>query len=761
MALRQIVLYPSGQEIRDVVFHTQGEIDSFIRTLDPTQYTISSDMFDELPDKWAGIAASVNFQSRNVRFGATGYDVITFQNGLDNQLFIQGNNCAYFLSIRSESDWRLYQQNSTGQSGPTGQFVPDNSVRVQPSDGQWRKIRIYKICFEPRRVSDDGGDGPVMGPPLIYEEENIPDVPTLGSGQVYVDIDPTDILTELETISTGLWTNNLSLLENPNTASFTTLQTSSSVNHILHVYNNPQDDTECFEQQYSIIYADYDGKGARDLGGLDNQTLTKAMYTQYANILLPHGQNKFNFNGTDEDYVYIIDIKRDRYKYALDPGNWQMTLVSCSFSNDIDIDSVLEDMQTASFQSSPITLVDTLTRQNTKSRPVYFSNRGYDIKIGTLEQGVGTNYVTSSIISSSVATGTATHVIQSTTPGSTTAIITGTKVYYWTHPTYNGPYMIATCSFKMYKTDEGIDSLGNPYANYTGNWTGSLKPGIGSGATIQNIIYSGSMDGAWDYYLGGKFRLGTGITTKDRTLTSARPVRLTENYINYKGNIKFGPYKILNNTTQQYATYTASYGQSVITGTFTGSAEAVFYGDGWGIADYIDTGSIDPLPTGDTSGFVLIPVKSDAYGKVYPNHGIIVLSGKKMDELGFNTNRSVERNGYNTYRLFHSMKLVLDKNLTDLSGDSLGFIGRAVELKYNKYCFIRVGNRRLNYSNNPTYQSGSVGDIIPEFTKKNQAYFTSIGIYNQNKELLAVGKVSKALVSSMTKESLFTVRIGQ
>ena len=98
--------------------------------------------------------------------------------------------------------------------------------------------------------------------------------------------------------------------------------------------------------------------------------------------------------------------------------------------------------------------------------------------------------------------------------------------------------------------------------------------------------------------------------------------------------------------------------------------------------------------------------------------------------------------------------------MTDGSGDLLGFKARFLKISYNNYYYVRVKNQLFNFSNNPTYVTGKEGLIIEPFLYKNKAYITSVGLYNSSYELLAVGKVSQPILSSMTDESLFTVKIS-
>ncbi len=609
--------------------------------------------------------------------------------------------------------------------------------------------------------------------------------------RVYYPIEIENTLRTIDVSSFALWTNNTPYLLTPSTKS---LSSNDSLDYILSVYDKSPDTlpTCSAELQYNIIYADYEGKGATDLGGLDNQTLTKAMYTQYAHVLLPHGQEKFNFNGQDEDYVYIIDIARNRFKQSLDPGNWEITFASSSFSNDNGIDSILTDMYTASYQNSTLTLVDSLTKRDSKEIPVYLSSEPYDVYIGTLEDGIGSNYITSSIASSSLARpGDNSYIVSSTTAATETTIVKGARIYYFypdgltnyrivdgvgtlveiTPPSslknVNSGATIQT-SYSM-SLKESISEYGSTRVLYEGSWTGSFSlPGT---ATLSPTLISGSCS-TYLYYDSSFQLLGTAAEyqtidglTFDRNasaIAAAKKQKLTVNSVTYDGVLKWTA-----NGTPATSLFTGSlsYNTSNISGKYTGSATMAFVTDDWGIQTFVE----DPVdPNTDftnyqdiDNGFILVPVKRTSYGRMYPSHGIIVLSGKKLDELGLNTNRSIDNHGYNTYRLYHSVKLVLDNGLTDLSGDALSFYARGVDIKRASRYFITLKNSHLNYSNNPTYISGSEGIIVDAFSKQNKAYFSSIGLYNTEKELLAIGKVSRPIMSSLTDEMLFSVKITQ
>lgn len=76
------------------------------------------------------------------------------------------------------------------------------------------------------------------------------------------------------------------------------------------------------------------------------------------------------------------------------------------------------------------------------------------------------------------------------------------------------------------------------------------------------------------------------------------------------------------------------------------------------------------------------------------------------------------------------------------------------------YVFIRSRNSEFNYSENPSFISGSTGEVIyPYFIDNPNTYPTTVGMYNDSNELLAVAKLSKPLQKDFTKEALIRVKL--
>ena len=71
--------------------------------------------------------------------------------------------------------------------------------------------------------------------------------------------------------------------------------------------------------------------------------------------------------------------------------------------------------------------------------------------------------------------------------------------------------------------------------------------------------------------------------------------------------------------------------------------------------------------------------------------------------------------------------------------------------------FCRANHNEFNYSSNPTYLSGSEIRIKNESTDDPVSYITTVGLYNDRRELLAVAKVSEPL--KKTPDTEFTLRV--
>ena len=80
------------------------------------------------------------------------------------------------------------------------------------------------------------------------------------------------------------------------------------------------------------------------------------------------------------------------------------------------------------------------------------------------------------------------------------------------------------------------------------------------------------------------------------------------------------------------------------------------------------------------------------------------------------------------------------------------------ELQSSIY-FCRAGHNEFNYSGNPSYLSSSKIVVKDESTDTPISYITTVGLYSEENELLAVAKLSEPLRKTPETEYVLRVRL--
>jgi hypothetical protein len=147
------------------------------------------------------------------------------------------------------------------------------------------------------------------------------------------------------------------------------------------------------------------------------------------------------------------------------------------------------------------------------------------------------------------------------------------------------------------------------------------------------------------------------------------------------------------------------------------------------------------------------------YGLFYPDMGIILLNPAALSSSvdiklapALNSIQSIyhQNNGNNS----GSVALLMA-----ISGGA-DFQVRRTENVSTSHYFVRANNREFNFSNNPTFVSGSVGQFAQSlFEKDPHVYITTVGLYDDSNELLAVAKTSKPIEKSFDKEIAIKVKL--
>tara|TARA_B110000977_G_C11028955_1_gene474403 strand:+ start:320 stop:1369 length:1050 start_codon:yes stop_codon:yes gene_type:complete len=165
-------------------------------------------------------------------------------------------------------------------------------------------------------------------------------------------------------------------------------------------------------------------------------------------------------------------------------------------------------------------------------------------------------------------------------------------------------------------------------------------------------------------------------------------------------------------------------------------------------------GSTHTVPPISSSGTTAGSTPSGEYGKFLPDVGLLILNASALSldfasgGLGMPadlaaTDAALNSNNNTLFERFISGTFKLNSQETITSD----------------FVFVRLPNADFNYTTNPSMISGSGEFVYSSLINNPQTYVTTVGMYNDNNELLAVAKMSKPLVKDFTKEALIRVKL--
>lgn len=139
------------------------------------------------------------------------------------------------------------------------------------------------------------------------------------------------------------------------------------------------------------------------------------------------------------------------------------------------------------------------------------------------------------------------------------------------------------------------------------------------------------------------------------------------------------------------------------------------------------------------------------YGMMLPDIGVIILdaSGSLTPYIQAASllTSSAQNNYLNLYKSITSGLL------------TQGFQLQSEEVISSRYFFTRVKNSEFNYTTNPSIIDNNGNLLYTTLINNPQTYPTTVGMYNDNNELLAVAKLSKPLTKDFTKEALIRIKL--
>ena len=149
---------------------------------------------------------------------------------------------------------------------------------------------------------------------------------------------------------------------------------------------------------------------------------------------------------------------------------------------------------------------------------------------------------------------------------------------------------------------------------------------------------------------------------------------------------------------------------------------------------------------------------SGSYGWLLPDIGTIILNPLALADFATSGGIGFQYSGSATGS--SAPNVTPNSSLYRAISGSASFRLNSEETISSDYIFVRPRSSEFNYSENPSFISGSTGEVLySDFINNPQVYLTTVGLYNDTNELLAVAKLSRPLLKDFTKEALVRVKL--
>jgi len=166
------------------------------------------------------------------------------------------------------------------------------------------------------------------------------------------------------------------------------------------------------------------------------------------------------------------------------------------------------------------------------------------------------------------------------------------------------------------------------------------------------------------------------------------------------------------------------------------------------------------------SGSAGTQVGSTKYGFFYPDAGLLILGGSQVSSSLPGTAGYIASGSGD---LQNGVGLASDLRVTSAADNAHKiaqtirkgtFTLRSEENQYIFDYFCRAKVNEFNYSENMTFWSGSQYTIRHSDMQNNpQVYITEVGLYDDNGDLMAIGRLSGALEKNFSSEAIVKVRL--
>lgn len=257
----------------------------------------------------------------------------------------------------------------------------------------------------------------------------------------------------------------------------------------------------------------------------------------------------------------------------------------------------------------------------------------------------------------------------------------------------------------------------------------------------RNLIYG---DESSIFNFGGSANVGSSCAPiAGSTAGYSRDIlAISVNRSRYKEKIHSGTWNLTLKNGSDYLYLTDNSKDSGTTNYIAGNR---FY--------YIVSGS-----NGNSYNSTAVQTNSGSYGLFFPDMGIYVLNPRALALSYANggIGMTVDETAATSYSYTYNLNA---DRLFRLINAGQSFKANSQETISARYFFVNAKSSQLNYTTNPSIIDNNGTILYSTLIDSPQVYPTTIGLYNDANELLAVAKLSKPLAKDFTKQITCRVKL--
>jgi len=175
------------------------------------------------------------------------------------------------------------------------------------------------------------------------------------------------------------------------------------------------------------------------------------------------------------------------------------------------------------------------------------------------------------------------------------------------------------------------------------------------------------------------------------------------------------------------------------------------------LSRYIGENRVYYIISGSNGNAYTSAASSSYYGMMFPDLNVIILNASASSTVSLKNyfaalTPEVSASSYNHKKLLNAM-------IAGVTSTSGSFQLKSQETVSSRYFFTRVKNSDFNYTTNPSIIDANGNLLYTTLINNPQTYVTTVGMYNDNNELLAVAKLSRPLTKDFTKEALIRIKL--